>query len=410
MVLYRLGIFFYYLFIRFASIFNEKAKLWIEGRKVQEHVYQFQLEKSDRVWFHFASVGEFEQGRSIIEFFKNKYPNYKIVISFFSPSGYELRKNYPVEKVYYLPLDTPKNAKAFINHIQPSIAIFNKYEYWHYMMEELHQRNIPLFVTSAIFRENQLFFKWYGWFNRKTLGYVSHFFTQNILSDQLLESINHENFTMAGDTRFDRVYEHSLTVKDDERILKFAANQKVFVAGSTWPLDEKLILEYIKKREDLKFIIVPHEIKSDNIQKLYNALKPSSILYSDFDNNYSDDKRILIVDKVGLLSGIYHIAHICYIGGGFGKGIHNTLEAATFGKPIIFGPKYHKFQEAQDLINRAAAFSINNSTELQNIGNQLLSDHTYYQQAANSAREYVLEKKGATEVITNYLKQLQYIQ
>lgn len=410
MIFYRLGIFFYYLFIKFASLFNEKAKLWIDGRKSQEHVYQQKLEKSDRVWFHFASVGEFEQGRSIIEYFKNNFPKYKIVISFFSPSGYELRKNYPVEKVYYLPLDTPSNAKAFINHIQPSIAIFNKYEYWHYMMEELHKQNIPLFVTSAIFRKNQLFFKWYGWFNRKTLGYVSHFFTQNVETDQLLESIVHENFTMAGDTRFDRVYEHSLTVKDDDRILKFAANQKVFVAGSTWPQDEKLILDFIKKHNDLKFIIVPHEIKNVDIQKLYNTLKPKAILYSDYDNNYSDDKKILIVDKVGLLSGIYHIAHICYIGGGFGKGIHNTLEAATFGKPIIFGPNYHKFQEAKDLIKRSAAFSIKNADELNKIGERLLLDEVYYQQAANSAREYVLEKKGATEVITNYFKQLQYIQ
>lgn len=410
MVLYRLSIYFYYLFIKFASLFNEKAKLWIEGRKAQEHVYKTSLEKSDRVWFHFASVGEFEQGRSIIEYFKNNYPNYKIVISFFSPSGYELRKNYPVEKVYYLPLDTPKNAKAFINHIQPSIAIFNKYEYWHYMMEELHNRSIPLFATSAIFRKNQIFFKWYGWFNRKTLGYVSHFFTQNILSDQLLESINHENFTMAGDTRFDRVYEHSLTVKDDERILKFADKQKVFVAGSTWPEDEKLILDFIKNHADLKFIIVPHEIKSENIQKLYSSLNPHAFLYSKFDKDYNADKKILIVDNVGLLSGIYHIAHICYIGGGFGKGIHNTLEAATFGKPIIFGPNYEKFQEAKDLIARSAAFSISNANDLNEIGNQLLNDEKIYEQSASSAREYVLEKKGATEVITNYLKQLQYIQ
>lgn len=410
MIIYRLGIYFYYLFVRFASLFNEKARLWIEGRKAQATVYSNQLEKTTRAWFHFASLGEFEQGRSMIEYFKSNHPDYKIVITFFSPSGYELRKNYPAEKVYYLPLDTPRNAKAFIDHIQPSIAIFNKYEYWHYMMRELHERQIPLFVSSAIFRKNQLFFKWYGWFNRKTLGYVTHFFTQNIESDKLLESIDHENFTMAGDTRFDRVYEHSLTVKDDEKILKFAANKKIFVAGSTWPLDEKLILDVIKKSDDIKFIIVPHEIKSDNIQKLFNALKPKTILYSDFENNYSEDKRILIVDKIGLLSGIYHIAYICYIGGGFGKGIHNTLEAATFGKPVIFGPNYTKFQEAKDLIKRSAAFSINTADDLKNISDRLLSDEKYYEHASNSAREYVLEKKGATEVIMNYLKQLQYIQ
>lgn len=410
MIAYRLGIYFYYLFIKFASLFNEKARLWIEGRKAQASVYSSQLEKTSRVWFHFASLGEFEQGRSMIEYFKSNHPHYKIVITFFSPSGYELRKNYPAEKVYYLPLDTPKNAKAFINHIQPSIAIFNKYEYWHYMMRELHERQIPFFVSSAIFRKNQLFFKWYGWFNRKTLGYVNHFFTQNIESDKLLESIDHENFTMAGDTRFDRVYEHSLTVKDDEKILQFAANEKVFVAGSTWPADEKLILELIAANKELKFIIVPHEIKAEKIQQLYNNFKSEALLYSNFERDFSADKKILIVDNVGLLSGIYHIAHICYIGGGFGKGIHNTLEAATFGKPVIFGPNYTKFQEAEDLIKRSAAFSINTSADLKNITERLLSDENYYQQASNSAREYVLEKKGATEVIMNYLKQLQYIQ
>lgn len=410
MIVYRLGIYFYYLFIKFASLFNEKAKLWVNGRKAQKSVYSTSLEKTDRVWFHFASLGEFEQGRSMIEYFKKHLPHYKIVISFFSPSGYELRKNYEAEKVYYLPLDTPANAKEFINHIQPSIAIFNKYEYWHYIMRELHDQQIPFFVSSAIFRKNQLFFKWYGWFNRKTLGYVNHFFTQNLESDKLLESIDHENFTMAGDTRFDRVYEHSLNVKDDAKILCFANSEKVFVAGSTWPHDEKLILDLIKNHDDLKFIIVPHEIKTDHIQQLYNALKTKAILYSNFENDYSDDKNILIVDRIGLLSGIYHIAHICYIGGGFGKGIHNTLEAATFGKPIIFGPNYEKFQEAKDLINRSAAFSIDNSVDLQKITKRLLDDETQYQQAADSAREYVLEKKGATEVIMNYLKQLQYIQ
>lgn len=410
MIFYRLGILFYYLMIKFAALFNEKARMWIDGRKSQESLYSESLERTNRVWFHFASAGEFEQGRSIIEYFKKNLPHYKIVISFFSPSGYELRKNYPVEKVYYLPLDTPSNAKKFIRHLQPSIVIFNKYEYWHYMMEELHMQNIPLFVTSAIFRKNQLFFKWYGWFNRKTLGYVSHFFTQNMESDQLLESINHENFTMAGDTRFDRVYEHALTVKDDEKILKFSANKKVFVAGSTWPADEKLIIELVKSNSNFKYIIVPHEIKSEHLLKLKTVFNNKAFLYSEFDKEYSEEKSILIVDKIGLLSGIYHLAHICYIGGGFGKGIHNTLEAATFGKPIIFGPTYEKFQEAKDLIARTAAYSISNSEELAMHVQRLLNDEHSYQQSAQAASEYVLEKKGATEVITNYLKQLRYIQ
>ena len=409
MLFYRLSIYAYYLFIRFASLFNTKAKRWVDGRKNQEKLFEKKLPVAKRVWFHFASLGEFEQGRSLIHYFEKHKSEYSIVISFFSPSGYEQRKNYPVEGVYYLPLDTKKNASKFIDFINPSIAIFNKYEYWHYMMKELHCREIPLFVTSAIFRKNQIFFQWYGWFYRKTLGYVTHFFTQNQKSDALLESIDHENYTMAGDTRFDRVFEHSLNVKDDEKISRFVDAKKCFVGGSTWMPDEEIILPLIEVLLGYKFILVPHEINVEKIHALKNKIGTIAFLYSEFDAEYSSDKRVLIVDTIGLLSSIYNSSSISYIGGGFGKGIHNTLEAATFAKPIIFGPKYEKFQEAKDLIERTAAFSVNNADELQNIALKLSTDEEFYSRASTSAREYVLEKKGATEIIMNYLQKCNYI-
>ncbi len=409
MLFYRLSIYVYYLFIRFASLFNTKAKRWVDGRKNQGKLFENKLPNQKRVWFHFASLGEFEQGRSLIHFFEKNKSEYSIVITFFSPSGYEQRKNYPCEGVYYLPLDTPNNAKKFIDFINPSIAIFNKYEYWHYTMKELHISEIPLFVTSAIFRENQIFFQWYGWFYRKTLGYVTHFFTQNQKSDSLLESIDHENYTMAGDTRFDRVFEHSLSVKDNEKISQFVANKKSFVGGSTWLPDEEIILPLIEDLSDYKFILVPHEINTEKIQTLKNKIGSSAFLYSEFDTKYSSDKRVLIVDTIGLLSSIYNCSSISYIGGGFGKGIHNTLEAATFGKPIIFGPNYHKFQEAIDLIERKAAYTVNNANELQDIALKLSNDELFYNTAGTAAREYVLEKKGATEIITNYLQTCKYI-
>ena len=405
-LVYQLGIYLYYAFIAFASLFNQKAKLWIVGRRAQKAVLKTKLAEAKRIWFHFASLGEFEQGRSVLEQVHQKYPDHKIIISFFSPSGYEIRKNYALaEKVYYLPLDTPKNAKQFLDHINPSLIFFTKYEYWFHYFNEAEKRNIPLFVISSIFRENQLFFKSYGGFQRKILGLVKHFFVQNEKSKNLLGSIEIKNVTIAGDTRFDRVYEHSLNPTNDDCITQFSKDSAVFVAGSTWPKDEELIFNFYKTNAKLKFIIVPHEVNSTTKNSLLNLFGDNAFLYTEFKNKeIPKDKRVLIVDTVGLLNSIYKIAKYTYIGGGFGVGIHNTLEAAAYGMPIFFGPNYHKFSEAKDLIRIGSAHSITSSKELEQLIANFEDDINNYLSTSKNAKDYVYTQKGATKIILDYIQ------
>lgn len=408
---YQLGVYTYYLFIAFASLFNQKAKLWINGRNAQKDLLKTKLPNAKRIWFHFASLGEFEQGRSVLEQVHQTYPNHKIIISFFSPSGYEIRKNYALaEKVYYLPLDTSKNAKLFIDHINPSLIFFTKYEYWYHYFNEAHKRSIPLFVISSIFRENQLFFKNYGSFQRKILGLVKYFFVQNEKSKILLNTIGINNVSIAGDTRFDRVYEHSLNPTTDECINKFSKDSAIFVAGSTWPKDEELIFNYYKTNSELKFIIVPHEVNSSTKNSLLNLFQDDAILYSEYKNkDLPQGKRVLIVDTIGLLNSIYKIAKYTYIGGGFGVGIHNTLEAAAFGMPIFFGPNYHKFSEAKDLIRIGSAHSITSSNELQQLISNFENDDNKYLSASKNAKEYVYTQKGATKIILDYIRSNKFL-
>ncbi len=408
---YQLGVYTYYLFITFASLFNQKAKLWINGRNAQKDLLKSKLPDAKRIWFHFASLGEFEQGRSLLEQVHQNYPNHKIIISFFSPSGYEIRKNYALaEKVYYLPLDTSKNAKLFIEHINPTLIFFTKYEYWFHYFNEAHQRSIPLFVISSIFRENQLFFKSYGGFQRKILKLVKHFFVQNEKSKTLLNSIGINNVSVAGDTRFDRVYEHSLNPTNDECINKFSKDSAIFVAGSTWPKDEELIFNYYKTNSELKFIIVPHEVNTSTKNSLLNLFQDDAILYSEYKNkDIPQGKRVLIVDTIGLLNSIYKIAKYTYIGGGFGVGIHNTLEAAAFGMPIFFGPNYHKFSEAKDLIRIGSAHSITSSYEIQQLILNFENDKNNYLSASNNANEYVYTQKGATKIILEYIQSNKFL-
>lgn len=410
-IIYQLGVYFYYLFILFASLFNRKASLWITGRRSQESLLKAPLPTAKRIWFHFASLGEFEQGRSVLEKINAEYPSYKIIISFFSPSGYEIRKNYVLaEKVYYLPLDTKNNAKEFIAHINPSLIIFNKYEYWFHYFNEAKKRGIPLFVISSIFREDQLFFKSYGSFQRKILRLVRYFFVQNQQSKTLLESIKIQNSVVAGDTRFDRVYEHSLNPMEDNCINEFCANAEVFVAGSTWPKDEELILEFSKSFQKLKLIIVPHEVNSSTVSSLQKLFGSNAGLYSEYKNTTIPSSiNILIVDTVGLLNSIYKKAKYTYIGGGFGVGIHNTLEAAAYGKPIFFGPNYQKFSEAKELIANGAAKSISTSRELIDAIQYLENTTNEYLNVCNTAKQYVFTQKGATSIILNYLEKENYL-
>jgi len=400
--LYNIGIQLYFLTIRIASFFSKKARLWVNGRKNQSLI---RFDSS--IWFHFASLGEFEQGRPVLEEMKRVYPGDKIVVTFFSPSGYEVRKNTPLaDAVYYLPLDTPANARKFIDTVQPRMAVFTKYEYWYHYFNEMHKRELPLYVISAIFRPQQVFFKWYGGLQIKILRMATHFFVQDEQSKDLLQSLGLQNVTISGDTRFDRVWVNARQRKILPVINEFKNGHKVFIVGSTWPQDDKLIAGLITQYPAWKFIIAPHETSNENINKLIDMLPANTaIRYSELATHHPPvtARPILIIDNIGMLSSLYYYGDIAYIGGGFGAGIHNTLEAAAFGLPVIFGPNYSRFKEARDLISLKAGFSIADETQLKNIANTLITDELFYKNASEKIKAYVFEQKGATKVILDYL-------
>jgi 3-deoxy-D-manno-octulosonic-acid transferase len=411
--LYNTGIYLYTLFIRIAAINNKKAAAWVKGRKGLLELIEKSLDKSKRyTWFHFASLGEFEQGSPVLERLKSENPELPVVITFFSPSGYEIRKNYPLaDYVFYLPVDTKTNAFEFIRLINPKIAIFTKYEYWYHYFEELSKKNIPLYVISGRFRKEQIFFKWYGGLHRQILSNVSHFFVQNKISSDLLNDIGLKNVTVNGDTRFDRVAFNASNAKEIQIIADFSEESKVFIGGSTWPEDEKLIAILLDNYPEWKFIIAPHEVKPERINEI-TTLFPNSIRYSEIKNLETDpDKnhnpnsnfRVLIIDNIGLLSSAYQYGKIAYIGGGFGVGIHNTLEAVAFGLPVIFGPNYQKFPEAIELLSIGAANSIKNYNDLAIVMETLKID-TKREALGKAATDYVKSNTGATKAILDYIR------
>ena len=396
--IYNLAIRVYYILIVIYSFFNKKAKLWLNGRKNVKTLYV-----KESVWFHFASLGEFEQGRPVLESYRTKYPNKIIVITFFSPSGFEIRKNTPLANhVYYLPLDTAKNARQFIDTINPTVAIFTKYEYWYHYFNQLHRRKVPVYIISGIFRPKQVFFKWYGGLHRKILLFVTHFFVQDHESEALLKNIGLNNVTVSGDTRFDRVWQNASSAKQLNVVDAFKAGTPVFIGGSTWPDDEELIAQLIPLYPDWKFIFAPHEIEEHKITGLIKLLPPNSaIRFSEIEKS---DKplshyRVLIIDNIGMLSSLYQYGNIAFIGGGFGVGIHNTLEAAAFGLPVIFGPNYQKFKEARDLISFELGFSVENFDELQTITTKLIGNESYRTEKSAGIKAYVKEHTGATNAI-----------
>ncbi|TSD64132.1 3-deoxy-D-manno-octulosonic acid transferase [Inquilinus sp. KBS0705] len=401
LLLYNFGISVYYNLLYFVATFNNKAKLWVSGRKNQ-HVNHLK----SSIWFHFASLGEFEQGRPVLEKMRLLYPEHPIVVTFFSPSGYEIRKNTPLANaVYYLPLDTARNAGEFISAIRPVMAIFTKYEYWYHYFNELHKQHIPLYMISTIFRPNQVFFKWYGGLHRKMLKMVTWLFVQDIASKHLLHYNGITNVTISGDTRFDRVWANALQPKQLPEIETFRNGHPLFIAGSTWPADEKLLAALIKLHPEWKFIIAPHEIGEDKLNNLIGLLPAgSAIRYSQLPAA-NHQLQTLIIDNIGMLSSLYQYANIAYIGGGFGAGIHNTLEAAAFGLPVLFGPNYHKFKEAHDLISLKAGFSITSADELKITATNLMSDEAYRKSAGALAYNYVLKNVGATETIVRYIRE-----
>lgn len=406
--LYDAGICLYTLLIAIVSLKNKKAQFWIQGRKgLFEHIEKSLDRNKKYVWFHFASLGEFEQGRPVVEKLKSDHPSSPIVITFFSPSGYEIRKNYPLaDHVFYLPIDTRRNAKKLIQLLNPKIAVFTKYEYWYHYFEALHENKTPLFIISGIFRKEQAFFKWYGVLHRKMLGWVSHLFVQNEESKLLLNKIGVKNVIISGDTRFDRVDFNAKNPVKIDKIEEFCTNKDVFIAGSSWQEDEKLVVALINLYPEWKFIIAPHEVSETRINSIQEAF-PNSIKFSEIQKNEIDleslkNTQVLIIDSIGILSSIYQYGKIAYIGGGFGVGIHNTLEAAAFGLPVLFGPNYSRFMEAVELIQKEAAFSIKDATELK-LRMDFLSKEENRLASGKAAYEYVKSRTGATQTFLDFI-------
>jgi 3-deoxy-D-manno-octulosonic-acid transferase len=401
--LYNLIVFVVAFLLKIVALFSPKIRLFVDGRKIVFTILKEKIKPSDKtIWFHAASLGEYEQGLPVIEKVKEKYPSHKIIVTFFSPSGYEVRKNNTVADVtLYLPLDTKYNAKQFLKLAHPEMVFFIKYEFWLNYLNELKKNNIPTYLVSGIFRDNQIFFKWYGGFYKKALDAFTYFFVQNESSKNKIESIGYKNVIISGDTRFDRVV--AILERDNTLnfISEFKNNIPTIVIGSSWPKDEALLTEYINTtKEQVKFIIAPHNIKSDQIAALQNSITRKTILFSEKEEKNLADYDIFIIDTVGILTQIYSYATIAYVGGGFGNpGVHNILEPATFGLPIVIGPNYSHFAEATELVHLGGCISITDTKELETVFNNLISSKDYLNKKGSICRSYVQNKKGATDKI-----------
>lgn len=404
MIVYDIGIWFYEKAIRLAALRSRKAQLWCHGRKgLLQRIAHDMPAGEHVVWIHAASLGEFEQGRPIIERLKTLRPDVKVVLTFFSPSGYEIRKNYPhADHIYYLPSDRTRNVKRFLDAVKPDVAVFIKYEFWLNYLAELRRRGIATLLVSAIFRPRSIFFRPWGGSWRKALRGYSHLYVQDGASEQLLRNIAVENITVAGDTRFDRVREIARQAKQIPIIEKFRGDRPLFVAGSTWHHDEELLLELINDNPTVRFLIAPHEMDEQRIAWLMREVKGGAMRYtqSTVASDYSTT-QVLILDTIGMLSSAYAYAQWAYIGGGFGAGIHNTLEAATYGLPIAFGSKYRKFQEARDMVALGVATSVKDAQQLKSWFAKLCTDKAYYDNVCIQARNYTHERCGATEIIVD---------
>ena len=397
--------------LKIVALFSPKMKLFVDGRKTVFQTLADKIQSSDKtIWFHAASLGEYEQGLPVIEAIKQQFPNHKIVVTFFSPSGYEVRKNNTVADVtVYLPLDTISNAKQFISLVHPEMAFFIKYEYWPNYLNELKKQQIKTYLISGILRENQAFFKWYGGFYRNALKTFDYFFVQNESSKTLLQSIGFNNVKVSGDTRFDRVV--SILERDNslDFIEQFKNNKTTIVIGSSWPKDEALLVNYINQSsDDVKFIIAPHNIKSEQIQELKNAITKKTILFSENVETRNalslQEYSVFIIDTIGILTKIYSYADIAYVGGGFGNpGVHNILEPATFGVPIIIGPNYSHFAEATALVNMKGCISIQNQTQLNEAFDLLLHNEDERLEKGHICSTFVQMNKGATQTIMHHI-------
>ena len=403
MWLYNIGIYLYQAVIGLLSPWQAKARMWHEGRKGLFERMTQAIGAEDRVvWVHAASLGEFEQGRPIIEQIRRDYPHYKILLTFFSPSGYEIRKNYEgADYIFYLPADLPGNVRRFLDIVKPEAAIFVKYEFWLNMLAELRRREVKTYIVSAIFRPDSIFFKGYGYMWREALETFDTIFVQDEGSKQLLAQLGYDNVVVAGDTRFDRVAQIAAAAKRIDIIETFKGESQLFVAGSTWGPDEEIIVRLANDNPHIKFVVAPHEMDNRRIALLEATVKGGTVRYTAVAEGASSECQVLVLDTMGMLSSVYGYATWAYIGGGFGVGIHNTLEAATFGLPIAFGPNYHKFKEARDMISLGAATSVGSYEELAAWFVPLRDDADYLVATARAAKEYTSKHQGATSIIVN---------
>jgi 3-deoxy-D-manno-octulosonic-acid transferase len=404
--LYNISIFLYSLSIRLAALFNPKAKLWVEGRKdifsrVRKAFQKDDPASSKRAWFHCASLGEFEQGRPVMEMFRTRFPDHKLVVTFFSPSGYEVRKNYAgADFIFYLPADTRKNASRFIDLVNPEMAFFIKYEYWYNYLDVLTERRIPVYFISARFHEDQHFFKWYGSWFREKLKALTWFFVQDTESERLLQQIGIRSVSVSGDTRFDRVSAVASQNREFPVIAEFCRGSLTLVAGSTWKEDEAILIPLIREESPgLKFIIAPHETDPQRVASLTGSLGVPFLKYSEATESNVGIVNILVIDSVGILAQLYKYATLAYVGGAFGSGLHNILEPAAGGVPVIFGPEHKKFREAGDLIRLGGAFSIGDLPGFLTTVNNLLADEELRQKSSQACRDYVNSNRGATRKI-----------
>ena len=400
-MIYNLGIHIYQLGIRLAGLFSDKPAKMVKGHREVFDLLRNKIDRNARyIWFHAASLGEFEQGRPLIERIRKEYPQYKILQTFFSPSGYEVRKNYDgADIVCYLPIDTPSNVKKFIDLVNPCMVFFVKYEFWQNYLNALSKRGVPVYSVSSIFRPGQIFFRWYGKSYQQVLKTFAHLFVQNEESKQLLAEIGVKNTTVVGDTRFDRVLDICAAAKQLPLVQKFKGDALTFVAGSSWGPDEDIFIKYFNAHPEMKLIIAPHVVNDGHLKEIESKLQRSCVRYTKATEENVEQADCLIIDCYGLLSSIYRYGEISYIGGGFGVGIHNVLEAAVYGIPVIFGPNNKKFREAQHLLANKGGFEINGYEDFEQLMNKFLADEAYLKQSGQAAGDYVKGNAGAMDKI-----------
>jgi len=408
-LIYNLGIYLVQMTLKAISLFNHKIKLGVEGRKHSFSILKNNISKADKtLWFHCASLGEYEQGLPVFKELRKTYPNHKMILTFFSPSGYEIRKNTEIaDVVVYLPFDTRSNAKRFLDLVHPELTIFVKYDIWPNVLNELKKRELKAVLISALFRENQIYFKFYGNFMKKALFAFQHIFTQDENSKILLERINYKHVTVSGDTRFDRVYSQLTLDNSLDFIEKFKDHKLCIVAGSTWMEDEVFLVDYINSLEtdSIKFIIAPHNIKSSQIEKLKQSINKKTILFSEKEKSNISEAQVLILDTIGLLTKVYSYANVAYVGGAVGKtGLHNTLEPAVFGVPIVIGEHFNNFPEAKIMLVNQGLFSIKTKEELKEILDNLIDNTTLRVSSGEKNLNYIKNNRGAVIQIISYLR------